>query len=132
MELTKEYFDKTLDQKLKNVSTKQDLDEKLAHYPTKEDLDQKFDEKLKNVVTKDYLDTRLDAKLKDYPTKNELDEKLELALNSQTQQLKAYIHEGFEINQGYIDERFVELMEYYDVRERVHAIELDIEKLKQR
>ena len=53
-----------------------------------------------------------------------------IALDNQTGELKAYIHEGMEIQQEWMDERFKELIIVYDVRDRVVKLEAEIEKLK--
>ncbi|MBI2453179.1 hypothetical protein HYV56_00575 [Candidatus Peregrinibacteria bacterium] len=79
--LTKDYLNKTLDERLKNFVTKdyldKTLDERLKNFVTKDYLD----ERLKNFVTKDYLDKRFDMfweKIQStFVTKNELQKEIQ-------------------------------------------------------
>lgn len=60
--------------------------------------------------------------LRDLVTKEEL--------NNQTAELKAYTNESFETQQVWMDHRFDELIEKYDVRDRVDKLEKDVRQLK--
>lgn len=51
-------------------------------------------------------------------------------LKAQTIELKHYVHEAFETQQVWMDERFSELIVKYDVRERVGKLEKDVAQLK--
>ncbi len=87
MELTKEHFDKGLENLTKHV------DEKFAGVDEKfKKVDQKFAE--------------------------------------QTSELKNYVHDSFEVQQVWMDERFKELITVYDVRERVSVLEKEVLQLK--
>ncbi len=64
-----------------------------------DNLEERFEERLVDQI--DSLETRLSQKL---------DEKLDEKLGKQTLELKQYVHEAFEVQQEYIDERFKELL----------------------
>jgi len=51
-------------------------------------------------------------------------------LKAQTQELKDYVHQAFEAQQSWIDNRFDELIVKYDVRDRVLVLEKDVAELK--
>lgn len=51
-------------------------------------------------------------------------------LKDQTAELKAYANEGFETQQFWMEARFDELIEKYDVRDRVDKLEKDVKQLK--
>lgn len=48
----------------------------------------------------------------------------------QTKELKEYIHESFEVQQDYIDERFHELFDSMKVKEEVAQLKQDISQIK--
>jgi hypothetical protein len=92
-----------------------------------------FDKGISNVLEKvtnleKVIATKNDlAKLKaEIITKQDLKQQLE----SQTSELKQYVTESFQTQQVWMDSRFEELIEKYDVRERVHKLEKDVAKLK--
>jgi hypothetical protein len=72
------------------------------------------------------LDTRLTRVGENMVTKDHLKQ----ALNAQTTELQDYVHQSFEAQQDYMDERFKELIVNYDTRERVLLLEKDVAKLK--
>ena len=109
MELTKEDFEKSMAILLAKVITKDDLGIALEKVATKVDI--------QDMVTK--------VDIQDMATTNYLQQ----ALNNQTADLKAYIHQGMEIQQEWMDERFNELIPTYDVRERVVRLEKDVHKV---
>ncbi len=51
-------------------------------------------------------------------------------LAAQTQEMKTYIHESFETQQNYIDERVYELSESMKVKEEVAQLKQDITQIK--
>jgi ribosomal protein L29 len=51
-------------------------------------------------------------------------------LQSQTKELKDYIHESFEKQQEYIDERVTELMEQNKVKEDVAMLKRELAQIK--
>ncbi len=66
-------------------------------------------------LTQEYFEQYLQSQFNDFEKKmdqkldQKLDEKLDQKLGEQTKELKAYVHESFEVQQVYIDERFEEL-----------------------
>jgi len=88
-------------------------------------------------LTKEYFDkgiSNLLEKVTEKIAQSELSIRADMAtkadLKAQSQELKQYMHEGFEIQQGWMDERFNELIIKYDVRERVVKLEKDVAQLK--
>jgi hypothetical protein len=70
-------------------------------------------------------------------TLEHLDQRLENLQNNiagqiqdQTKELKTYIHESFETQQDYIDERFHELFDSVKVKEEVAQLKQDISQIK--
>lgn len=57
-------------------------------------------------------------------------EDLTAALETQTKELKDYIHESFETQQEYIDERFNELMDQTKVKEDVAQLKTELAQIK--
>ena len=51
-------------------------------------------------------------------------------IQAQTEELKNYIHESFETQQDYIDERFSELFDGMKVKEEVAQLRNDIVQIK--
>lgn len=51
-------------------------------------------------------------------------------LKTQTAELKQYVHESFETQQVWVDERFDELIAKYEVRGRVEKLEKDFKHFK--
>lgn len=51
-------------------------------------------------------------------------------LKAQSQELKQYTQEAFEIQQDWMEERFNELVPSFDVRDRVAKLEKDVAQLK--
>ena len=51
-------------------------------------------------------------------------------IQAQTEELKNYIHESFETQQDYIDERFSELFDGMKVKEEVAQLRKDIVQIK--
>lgn len=89
---------------------------------TREYFDKGIANILEKMATKDDL-----AKLKaEMVTKADL----KVQLEAQTSELKKYVAESFETQQIWMDERFKEQIENYDVRERVGKLEKDVAKLK--
>jgi hypothetical protein len=52
-------------------------------------------------------------------------------IDQQTVELKQYVHESFETQQVYIEERFKEVLDTIDVRERVEKHEVELQRIKQ-
>ena len=52
-------------------------------------------------------------------------------IDRQTVELKQYVHESFETQQVYIEERFKEVLDTIDVRERVEKHEVELQRIKQ-
>ena len=100
MELTQEYFDKSIGNVLEEVAGVKTGLGALAG-------------KLSNLEAK--MVTKVDLKS---------------ALEAQTQELKEYTHQSFETQQVWMDERFKELIVAYDVRDRVGKLEKDVAHLK--
>lgn len=73
-------------------------------------------------LTQEYLDRQLQK----LATKDDLT----AALETQTKELKDYIHESFETQQGYIDERVSELADQTKVKEDVAILKQDIAQIK--
>ena len=111
-ELTKEYFDQTLDKRLKNITTKEDLDRFVA----KQDLDKALNKATKGLATKEDLKhfaTKQD--LKGLATKSDLKEAVD--------DLARIVNTGFQEQQNYLEKKL-------DVRERMNSIEKDVVKIK--
>jgi hypothetical protein len=51
-------------------------------------------------------------------------------IQDQTKELKTYIHESFEAQQDYVDERFHELLDSVKVKEEVAQLKQDISQIK--
>ena len=80
-------------------------------------------------LTQEYFDKGLEnlgKRLDDLVTKDVLTEKLD----KQTKELQAYVHQAFETQQTYMEERFKEVTEMLDVRKEVESLKKDMEKLK--
>ncbi len=75
-------------------------------------------------LTQEYFDKGLSNIIE------QIDQKIDIKLKAQTIELKEYTHQAFETQQEYLDERFNELIEKYDVRERVEKLEKDVAQLK--
>ena len=73
-------------------------------------------------LTQEHFDKQIDALRADMSTKTDL--------ASQTQELKSYIHESFEAQQIYIDERVNELSESMKVKEEVAQLKQDVRQIK--
>ncbi len=84
----------------------------------KEYLDQQFEANFQRTVG--YLDKTLDEKLDKFEEK--LDQKLDEKLAAQTKDLKSYVHESFETQQVYLDERFKELTAGMEVKVNFPAL----------
>ncbi len=80
----------------------------------KEYLDQQFEANFQR--TMGYLDKTLDEKL------DKFEEKLDEKLAAQTKDLKSYVHESFETQQVYLDERFKELTAGMEVKVNFPAL----------
>ncbi len=65
-------------------------------------------------LTQEYFDKGLINLLEKAATKQDLQTQLE----AQTEELKSYTHDAFEIQQQYMEERFKEIIALLDVRER--------------
>lgn len=81
----------------------------------KQYLDQQFEANFQRTV--EYFDKSLDEKLD-----KKLDEKLDEKLAAQTKELKSYVHESFETQQMYLDERFKELTAGMEVKVNFPAL----------
>lgn len=101
MELTKEYFDKALENLMGGMATQESVDRLEAKMATKDDL------------------AKLEAKMAS-----------KVDLIAQTKELKQYTTDAFEVQQHWMDERFKELIVKYDVRERVEKLEKDVLQLQ--
>lgn len=77
-------------------------------------------------LTQEHFDKQLETLKADMVTKADLTG----ALEAQTTELKAYIHESFETQQNYIDERFHELSDSMEVKEEVAKLKQDITQIK--
>jgi len=77
-------------------------------------------------LTQEHFDRQLEALRADMVTKADLTS----ALEAQTQEMKTYIHESFEIQQNYIDERVYELSESMQVKEEVARLKQDVNEIK--
>lgn len=73
-------------------------------------------------LTQEYFDQQLQK----LATKGDLTS----ALETQTKELKDYIHESFETQQEYIDERVSELADQTKVKEDVAVLKQDMEQIK--
>lgn len=71
-------------------------------------------------ITLEHLDQRLEN----------LQNNIAGQIQSQTKELKTYIHESFEVQQDYIDERFHELSDSVKVKEEVALLKQDISQIK--
>ena len=83
------------------------------------------------LVTKEYLDQSLEKLIERFDTRldEKLDEKLDSKLAEQTRELKAYVHESFEAQQIWIDERFAELLDNHHLQHQVQKIQLAMTKV---
>jgi hypothetical protein len=52
-------------------------------------------------------------------------------IDQQTTKLKQYVHESFKAQQVYIEERFTEIKDLLEMKEKVEKHELEIQQLKQ-
>jgi hypothetical protein len=84
---------------------------------TQEAFDKGIANLLDKVATKDELTS--------LATKNDLTK----ALNAQTVELKDYIHQSFETQQVYIDERIKELTELEQMRSEIKVLRSEVERL---
>jgi uncharacterized coiled-coil DUF342 family protein len=76
-------------------------------------------------VTQEHFDKQIEAlsqRLNSTTTKADL--------AAQTQEMKTYIHESFETQQNYIDERVHELSEAMQVKEEVAQLKQDVSQIK--
>jgi protein associated with RNAse G/E len=73
-------------------------------------------------LTQEYFDQQLQK----LATKEDLN----AALETQTKELKDYIHESFATQQQYIDERFNELMDQTKVKEDVALLKTELAQIK--
>lgn len=73
-------------------------------------------------LTQEYFDQQLQK----LTTK----EDLAVALETQTKELKDYIHESFETQQKYIEEQFNELMDQTKVKEDVALLKTELAQIK--
>lgn len=73
-------------------------------------------------LTQEYFDKQLQK----LATKDDLTD----AVETQTKELKDYIHQSFETQQEYIDERFNELMDQTMVKEDVAHLKTEIAQIK--
>jgi protein associated with RNAse G/E len=73
-------------------------------------------------LTQEYFDQQL----KKLATKDDVT----ISLESQTKELKDYIHESFEMQQGYIDERVDELANQTKVKEDIAMLQKDMAQIK--
>jgi activator of HSP90 ATPase len=105
MELTKEYFDKAMENLMANMATQESVVQLENRMATKGDIASIRAE----MVTKDELKIQLDQ---------------------QTRELKQYTTDAFEIQQEWMDERFKELIVVYDVRDRVEKLEREFRDFK--
>ncbi len=117
MQLTQKHFDTVMSGVLEKVTK---IDERLILVEKK----MVTKEELTKVESK--LIGRIDSIEAKMVTKNDL----KVALDAQTVELQDYVHQSFETQQDYMDERFGELIEKYDVRERVGILEKDVAILK--
>lgn len=65
----------------------------------------------------------LGKRLDDLPTNADL--------AKQTEELKDYVHQSFEAQQMYMEERFKEIIDMLDVRNELRLLSLDVVKIKQ-
>jgi gas vesicle protein len=77
-------------------------------------------------LTQEHFDKQIESLRTDMATKADLTD----ALQIQTQELKSYIHESFETQQNYIDERVHELYESMKVKEEVARLKQDVSQIK--
>ena len=73
-------------------------------------------------LTQEYFDRQLEK----LATK----EDIALAIQSQTKELKGYIHESFDTQQQYIDERIGELTDSAKVKEDIVSLQRDMVQIK--
>ena len=116
MELTQQHFDKVMSGVLDKVTS---IDDRLAF----------VEGKITGMATKEGL-AKLELRTANLEAKIVTKEDLKAALDAQTLELQDYVHQSFEVQQEYMDERFGELVEKYDVRERVSVLEKDVAVLK--
>jgi hypothetical protein len=114
MELTKQYFDEQFAKLGEKFVTKEYFDEQVNAQNEKVEI---LDKKMGSLVTKNGFD----KKLATLATKYDLD--------VQTRELKQYVHEAFETQQVYIDERTLELNESMDINNRLKQHDYWFDKL---
>lgn len=73
-------------------------------------------------LTKEYFDQGITNILGKMATKNDL--------KAQSQELKQYVHQAFELHQEWTEELFKEQITVFDVRDRVKRLEKDVAQLK--
>ncbi len=73
-------------------------------------------------LTQEHFDKQIEALRADMATKTDL--------VTQTQEMKTYIHESFETQQNYIDERIHELSESMQVKEEIVRLKQDVSQIK--
>ena len=76
-------------------------------------------------LTQEYFDKGLANLLEKVATKEDLTK----ALNAQTAELKDYIHQSFETQQTYIDERIKELTDIEQMRGDIKVLRNEVERL---
>lgn len=74
--------------------------------------------------TLEHLDQRLEN------LQNNITDNITNQIQNQTKELKAYIHESFETQQDYIDERFHELFDSVKVKEEVARLKQEVSQIK--
>ncbi|MCA1625878.1 MAG: hypothetical protein LC768_05230 [Acidobacteria bacterium] len=77
-------------------------------------------------LTQEHFDRQIEALRADMVTKADLNS----ALETQTQEMKTYIHESFETQQNYIDERVQELSESTEIKNEVAQLKQDVSQIK--
>lgn len=128
MELTKEYFDKSLENLTKHVDKRfEAVNEKF------ETIDERFDavdERFNTVNEKfDGVNVRLNAVDEKFESIDGRLEGLNQKINTQTVELKQYVHEAFEVQQTWMESRFNELIENSNLQKKVNQIENVVRKL---
>jgi hypothetical protein len=73
-------------------------------------------------LTQEHFDKQIESLRTDMATKTDL--------AAQTLELKTYIHESFDTQQIYIDERFHELSDSMEVKEEVVKLKQDVTQIK--
>jgi hypothetical protein len=82
-------------------------------------------------LSKEYFDKGMSNLMETLTGKiDALETKMTAKSDIQTGELKSYVHQAFEAHQAWTAEHFNELIEAYDVRERVVKLEKDVAQLK--